>query len=85
MRILMSKVSQIVKIFYLSFQDMDNDKKAAKGPELSEGEREASAWRRAHAEALIRAREVEQKRLAAVTKASLDALDKHVQKYMKKQ
>ena len=62
---------------------MDNSKPSARGPELSEGEREAAAWRRAHAEALIRAREIEQERLAAATKASLDALDKHVQKHMK--
>ena len=64
---------------------MDTNKPSAKGTELSEGEREASAWRRAHAEALIRAQEIEQERLAAVTKASLDALDKHVQEHMKKQ
>ena len=63
---------------------MENNRPSAKGPELSEGEREANAWRRAHAEALIRAREIEQERLAAITKASMDALDNHVHKFMKK-
>ena len=50
----------------------------------SEAGRAASQWRLNHSEGLIRAREIERDRLAALTQASLDALDKVVQKFVKK-
>ena len=51
---------------------------------LAEAGKAALQWRLNHSKGLIRAREIERDRLAGLTQASLDALDKVVHKFVKK-
>ena len=76
----------------MNFDERENDRKEREkqlqiesaNDRLAHAERVASQWRIEHAEKLIRAREIERDRLAAITQASLNDLDKMVQKFVKK-